>query len=132
MNPVSRFGAGRDGLTQRGASSVEYAVTAGLLVLLLLVIVQVGVYFHLRTAAQTAARHGLDVLRVTEGTPEDGIATAEEFLDQAAGALRDPSVTAARTATTATVTVRGVVTSVVPGLALTIEVTVDAPVERIT
>ena len=40
--------------------------------MLLLVIVQFGVYFHLRAVAQTAARHGLDQVRVVDGSTDAG------------------------------------------------------------
>lgn len=102
------------------------------MVLLLLVIVQVALYFHLRAVAVTAARHGLDQVRVTEGTPERGVDAAEEFLDQGGSNLEAASVTAARTAESSSVTVEGNVVSVVPGLVLHVDVTVEAPTERLT
>ncbi|HRE03797.1 MAG TPA: hypothetical protein PLV68_21050, partial [Ilumatobacteraceae bacterium] len=100
--------------------------------MILLAIVQIGVYFHLRAVAQTAARHGLDEVRVVHGSSEDGIAAANAFLDQSGSGIDNRTVTANRTATVATVTVSGNAVSIVPGLTLTIEVAVDAPVERVT
>lgn len=101
------------------------------MVTMLTVIVQLALYFHLRTAAHTAARHGLDHVRTVEGSTDDGIATAHEFLDQSGQSLGSRQVTAERGATTSTLTVAGDVVSVVPGLNLRIEVTVDAPTERV-
>ena len=66
-----------------------------------------------------------------EGSTDDGIATAHEFLDQSGQSLGSRQVTAERGATTSTLTVAGDVVSVVPGLNLRIEVTVDAPTERV-
>jgi hypothetical protein len=107
-------------------------ICAALMVMLLIVIVQVGVYFHTRAVAQTAARQGLDRVRVVDGSTDSGVATANEFLDQAGGSLDDRNVTATRTAVHATVTVSGSVVSIIPGLDLHVDVTVDAPLERVT
>jgi TadE-like protein len=111
---------------------VEFAIGTALMVTMLTVIVQFALYFHLRTVAHTAARHGLDHVRVVDGSPDEGIATANEFLDQTGRSLEGRSVSAARGPTTSTVTVIGDVVSVVPGLNLRVEVTVDAPTERVT
>jgi len=102
------------------------------MVMILLAIVQIGVYFHLRAVAQTAARHGLDEVRVVDGSPEAGTAAANDFLDQSGNGIENRAVTADRTATTATVRVTGNVVTILPGLNLTVEVVVDAPVERVT
>lgn len=116
----------------RGSSTVEFVICAALMVMLLIVIVQVGVYFHTRAVAQTAARQGLDQVRVVDGSTDSGVATANEFLDQAGASLDDRNVTATRTAVHATVTVSGSVVSIIPGLDLHVDVTVDAPLERVT
>lgn len=102
------------------------------MVTMLTVIVQFGLYFHLRAVAHTAAREGLDHVRVVEGSADDGIATANEFLDQAGQSLEARRVTAERGPSTSSMTVAGKVVSVVPGLNLRVEVTVDAPTERVT
>jgi hypothetical protein len=102
------------------------------MVMILLAIVQIGVYFHLRAVAQTAARHGLDEVRVVDGSAEAGTAAAYAFLDQSGDGIENQAVIADRTATTATVRVTGDVVSILPGLELSIEVEVEAPVERVT
>lgn len=122
----------RGGPCDRGSSTVEFVVGAAVMVLLLLAVVQVAVYFHHRAVAQTAARHGLDQARITTGSTDQGIAAAHEFLDQSGASLDDRTVSAARTAASSSVTVRGAVVSVVPGVVLTVDVTVDAPTERVT
>ncbi|MAT06895.1 MAG: hypothetical protein CL424_17815 [Acidimicrobiaceae bacterium] len=122
----------RAGRSDRGSSTVEFAIATALMVMVLLVIVQVGVYFHLRAVAHTAARHGLDEVRIVGGSPGAGIAAATDFLDQSGSSIEDRSVTADRTATTATVRITGDVVSVVPGLQLGIDVVVAGPVERLT
>lgn len=102
------------------------------MVMILLAVVQIGVYFHLRAVAQTAARHGLDEVRVAEGSADAGVAAANAFLDQSGDGIESRSVTAGRSETEAHVRVVGKVVSILPGVTLTIEVDVEAPVERVT
>lgn len=115
----------------RGSTTVEFVVLVPLMVLLLMVVVQFGVYFHTRAVVTTAARHGVDDARVLNGTPDAGSAATSQFLDQGAGALRDRTVSVDRTATEVTVTVTGDVTSLIPFATFPLTVTVSAPVERI-
>lgn len=107
-------------------------IGAALMVLLLLVVVQFALYFHLRAVAHTAARHGLDNVRVLDGSTDAGIAATNEFLDQSGTSLEDRDVRAARTATVSSISVSGTVVSVIPGVSLRVDVTVDAPTERVT
>lgn len=102
------------------------------MVMMLLVIVQFALYFHLRAVAQTAARHGLDHVRVVDGSTDAGLTAANEFLDQGGRSLIDRDVTAERSAVASSTSVSGMVVSVIPGLNLRVEVTVDAPTERVT
>ena len=101
------------------------------MVLLLMMVVQIGVWYHSRAVAQTAARHGLDHVRTLDGSTADGIAIANEFLAQAGGGLDGAQVNATRTALESTVTVTGRVVSILPGVSFAVTVTVDAPTERI-
>ena len=96
-----------------------------------MMVVQIGVWYHTRAVAQTAARHGLDHVRTLDGSTADGIAVANEFLAQSGGGLDGASVDASRGAEESTVTITGRVVSILPGVSFTIRVTVDAPTERI-
>ncbi len=62
------------------------------MVLLLLMVIQIGVWYHTRAVAQTAARHGLDHVRTLDGSTGDGIAVADEFLAQSGGGLEGAQV----------------------------------------
>ena len=115
----------------RGSSTVEFVIASTAMVLLLLMVVQVGVWYHTRAVAQTAARHGLDHVRTINGSPSEGIDVASEFLDQSGGGLENRNVDATRTAAVSSVTVSGRVVSILPGVSFTVSVTVDAPTERI-
>ncbi len=110
---------------------MEFVIAAAAMVLLLLMVVQIGVWYHTRAVAQTAARHGLDHVRTLDGSTGDGIAVADEFLAQSGGGLEGAQVDATRTALESTVTVSGRVVSILPGVTFTVSVTVNAPTERI-
>ena len=101
------------------------------MVLLLLVIVQFALYFHLRAVAQTAARHGLDQVRVVNGSEQAGVDAASDFLDQGGSNLSDRDVVARRSDTQSSITVTGSVVSVIPGVNLRVEVTVGGPTEQV-
>jgi Flp pilus assembly protein TadG len=117
---------------EQGSSTVEFVICAALMVFMLMAIMQIAIYFHLRSVATTAAHHGLDRVRVVNGTSASGIAAANEFLDQAGRSLEARNVDATRTQQTSTVTVTGRVIAVIPLLDLHVSVTVEAPSERVT
>jgi Flp pilus assembly protein TadG len=116
---------------ERGSTTVEFVIAAVLMVLLLMAIIQFAIYFHLRSVAVTAARHGVDQVRVADGSPADGINATNQFLDQAGSSLDNRHVTAARTLTRSTVTVTGAVVAVIPFVSLHISVSADAPTEAL-
>jgi len=115
----------------RGSATVEFVICAAGMVLLLMMVVQVGVWYHTSAVAQTAARLGLDHVRTFDGSTHDGIAVATEFIDQAGDGLQDPQVHATRLAERSTVSVSGHVVSILPGVSFPVSVTVDAPTERL-
>lgn len=117
---------------ERGSATVEFVICAAAMVLLLLMVVQIGVWYHSRAVAQTAARHGVDHVRTIDGSTGAGISAANEFLAQAGSGLRDSDVTASRTVEVSSVSVSANVVSILPGVNLTVHVTVDAPTERIS
>ena len=114
---------------ERGSSTVEFVIAAALMVFLLMAIIQFAVYFHLRSVAVTAARHGVDQVRVLDGSTDAGISAANQFLDQAGSSLDIRHVTAARTPTRSTVTVTGAVVAVIPFVYMHISVTATGPTE---
>lgn len=117
--------------SDRGSTSVEFVTLVPLMVLLLIAVVQLGVYFHTRAAVTTAARQGVDNARVLDGTSDAGARATNQFLDQSAAALRDRSVAVDRTATEVSVSVSGSVVSLIPFASFPLTVTVEAPVERV-
>lgn len=103
-----------------------------ILTLLLMLVIQAGIYFHTRAVATTAASKGVDALRVDGGTPAAGRDATEQFLDRNAPALDRRTVEAARTGGRAEVSVSGQVVSLVFGIDLfPIQVRQTAPVEQV-
>src|SRR6266567_4056943 len=105
---------------QRGVTSAELVIVTPVLLLLVLLVVQVGLYFHASHIALAAAEEGARAARTRLGT-------AAALGD---GLIRSPVVTATRSPATARVEVRGQVATVVPGLRLTVDRAVESPIER--
>ena len=94
---------------------------------------QAALIYHARTLAIASAQEGARAAGAENGTTAAGITTARTYLAETAGdALTSSTVTGTRTATTASVTVRGVALSVIPGWRPTITQSATIPVERIT
>ena len=120
----------------RGSAAVEFAIGAPLLLLIVALIWQVGVWAIGDLAARNAANHALQTSRVVGGTAPAGHSDAAALLAQNGGwFIVDPVVTVTRTPTVTTVTITGharavVPASIIPGLQPTITVTVQASTER--
>lgn len=115
----------------RGAVSAELVIATPLLLLMLLAIVQFALWSHATHIAQAAASQGLAVTRAQDGTAAAGSASAQQMLDQLArGPLTGASVSADRTATSASIRISGTATSVIPFLHLPVHAEAAGPVER--
>lgn len=115
----------------RGSVSAELVIATPLLLLMLLAIVQFALWSHATHIAQAAASQGLAAARTQNGTAAAGMAGARQLLDQLAGSpLAGSTVTADRTATSASVRITGTATAVVPFLRLPIHAEAAGPVER--
>jgi hypothetical protein len=91
---------------ERGLTSTELAVLMPVVIALVLVPFQVGLWWHATQIAHAAAQEALDAAQIADATEADGVAAAAWFLDQA-GNLTDPQVTVTLTADTVTVKVTG-------------------------
>ena len=101
-----------------------------LVILLLFVALQFGLWFYGREVAAAAAQHAVDAARVESGSSALGEATANQYLTQVGG-LRESSVTVTRTSTSVTAVVSGQSVSIVGFIDPPITVTITAPVERV-
>ncbi|MFB8211107.1 TadE/TadG family type IV pilus assembly protein [Streptomyces sp. NPDC056010] len=114
-----------------GFGSVEFAVLAVVVLALAFTALQVGLYYHARKVAQSAARQGVEAGRQFGAGEGDGVAQAQDFLHRFGGSVRGASVSSAGSnAREIRITVRGSVATLVPGLTLDVVQHADGPVER--
>lgn len=116
---------------ERGSASLQAVVVFPALLLIIMTVFQASLFFYSQSAAHMAAQEGVRVTAAKGGTVGGGVDRADGFLHRIAGTLvESPQITGSRTATQATVTVRGRVVSVVPLLHLTVTQTVTLPSEE--
>ncbi|MFF9870115.1 TadE/TadG family type IV pilus assembly protein [Streptomyces sp. NPDC013953] len=112
---------------------MEFAVLAVVVLALIFTAIQVGLYYHARKVAQSAARQGVEAGRQFGASEADGVAQAQTFLNRFGGSVQGASVSSAgSTAEEIRITVRGHVATLVPGLTLDVVQHADAPTERWT
>lgn len=116
---------------EEGFATTEAVLITPVLLFLVMVVIQFGLWFHAQHVATAAAEEGARAARSENGSAEVGRATANAFLDQAAPRLVvDRDVTSIRTLDVVTVEVEGDTVSVIPGLSLPVRASATSPVER--
>ena len=115
---------------ERGEATEAVLVTPVLLFLVMLVF-QFGLWYHAEHVAQAAAQEGVRTTRLEGGSADDGQRRAADFLARAGSTVvGDPVVNVTRNDETAVVEIRGQSVAVVPGLRLPIRARSESPVER--
>ena len=115
---------------ERGEATEAVLVTPVLLFLVMLVF-QFGLWYHAEHVAQAAAQEGVRTARLEGGSADDGQRRATDFLARAgAKIVGDPVVSVTRNDETAVVEIRGQSVAVVPGLRIPIRARSESPVER--
>jgi Flp pilus assembly protein TadG len=120
------------GGADRGALSLELAILAPAVMMLLFTIVQAGFYFYARDVAVTAAQQGVETARVHGAALGEGEAQTWDLLHRTGGSITGSAVTGSQTAATVTITVSGTVTTWIPGLTFHLSQTATAAKERLT
>ncbi|MER5184761.1 TadE/TadG family type IV pilus assembly protein [Streptomyces sp. NPDC002896] len=116
-----------------GVGSVELATLALVVLMLAFTTIQVGLYYHARKVAQSAARQGVDAGRQFGAGEADGVAQAQEYLARYGGSVKGAQVSSnGSTAEQIRITVTGDVATLVPGLTLHVTQHADGPIERWT
>ena len=115
--------------TEAGLTSTELAVLMPVVITLVLVPFQVGLWWHAKQVADGAARQAVDAAQVEDGTETDGVDAAVRFLT-VAGNITDPQVTVTRTTDTVTAEVTGRAPRLIPGLDWQVTSQAVGPVER--
>ncbi|MFC4060931.1 pilus assembly protein [Planomonospora corallina] len=122
---------GRGLAGDRGAATAQAAVAFPAALLLVLLVVQFGVWRHAVHVAEVTAAEALAAARVRGAGAGSGQAKASLLTSQLGrSALRDVRVSVSRTAQAARVEVGGAAQEVVPFLELPVRVVVHGPVER--
>jgi Flp pilus assembly protein TadG len=115
---------------ERGEATEAVLVTPVLLFLVMLVF-QFGLWYHAEHVAQAAAQEGVRTARLEGGSADDGQRRAADFLTRAGGKIvGDPVVSVTRNDETAVVEIRGQSVAVVPGMRIPIRARSESPVER--
>ncbi|MFJ1560617.1 TadE/TadG family type IV pilus assembly protein [Streptomyces mirabilis] len=116
-----------------GVLGLELAALALVVLALAFTTIQVGLYYHARKVAQSAARQGVDAGRQFGAGEGDGVSQAQEYLARFGGSVKDAQVSASgSTAQQIRITVTGDVATLVPGLTLHVTQHADGPIERWT
>jgi Flp pilus assembly protein TadG len=102
-------------LGERGSATVELAVVAPTLMLLILGVLQFGLWYHAQHVVQTAALESSRVVAAEEGTVEEARLRADEVLTSGLGSTHlTPAVEVVVAAETVSVTVRASMNALVP------------------
>lgn len=122
MNAVRRL--------ERGQTS-EAVLIFPLVLGLVFVVIQVGIWAYARNVAVHSAREGATAAAAHQSTQPADAATRTSLEENADGVLREYSVSSTRSADAVTVTVRGSALSLVPLVELPpIEQSITVPVEQ--
>lgn len=106
-------------LSEDGDAVTETVIVVPVLLLLIMVVVQFGLWYHAEHVVQAAAQEGVRAARALDGTPADGKERARRFLAvTAASLIKEPAVQATRDDRQAAVEVTGRAVAVIPGLHL--------------
>ena len=116
---------------ETGSASAEAVVILPVLLLVVLMLVQFGVWYHATAVAKAAVAEAARAARAEGATDEEGRARANAFLAQAGRTIIvDPELTVTRDAEAVRVELRAVAANVVPGLRLPIRALAESKVER--
>lgn len=105
--------------SQNGDAVTETVVVVPALMLLVILVIQVGLWWHAQHVVTAVAREGVKTARLSGSTAEDGRRRALGFLAATGGGVvLEPTVVVARANDRATAQVSGRAVAVLPGLAL--------------
>ena len=117
--------------TERGDATVETVLAVPVLLFLITVIIQAGLWFHGSQIMEAAAQEGVRAGRVDSATAVDAEDRARQFVSTLSPSLASTStVHASKNAARTRVTVEGQVEAVIPGLRLTVSGSAESPTER--
>jgi len=114
-----------------GGATAELVIAMPLLLLIVMFVVQAGVWMHATHIAQAAATRAANSAAAYQASAAAGQSAGSETLAAiGSGVLKNPSVSVTRTATEVRVEIVGTAATVVPGITWTVRAVVVRPVER--
>jgi Flp pilus assembly protein TadG len=117
--------------SERGSAVTETVILMPVLLFLVTLVIQFGLWYHAEHVVQAAADEGVRAARLQGGTAQAGQQRAQDFLTHAGRSIVvGPVVTASRDLNVASVTVTGTAVAVLPGLHLRLRSTATGEVER--
>ena len=118
---------------ERGEAVTETVIVVPALLLLIMIVIQFGLWYHAQHVVQAAAQEGVRAARAEGATAGDGHDRALAFITQVGGnSVRGAEVTSERSRDVVTVRVAGEAPAVVPGLRLGVRAAAASPVEEFT
>ena len=116
-----------------GAATAELVIAMPLLLLMVMFVIQAGVWWHATHIAQAAATRAASTAAAYQSSAGAGqTAGADTLAAIGSAVLQDPAVSVTRTATEVRVQITGTAETVVPGIHWRVSTTVMRPVERWT
>ncbi len=118
---------------ERGAAGIVAAViVVPALLSLILVAVQIGLWYIANSAAQTAAEEGSRAMAGQHASQQDGCKAAQDFAERAGHNLFEVADISCTRTDQATVTVSGSALSLLAGVPVRVAQTASLPVERVS
>lgn len=114
---------------EAGSSTTELVLLMPVVLFLIMLVIQTGLWFHARQVVEAAALEALEAAQAEAGSAADGTTAGDAFLSQAGG-VRGAAVEVARGAETVTVDVRGAAPNVLPLAVWQVSSSVSGEVER--
>jgi Flp pilus assembly protein TadG len=116
-----------------GAATVELVIAMPLLLLIVMLVIQAGVWMHATHIAQAAATRAASTAAAYQSSAGAGQGAGSDTLAAiGSGVLKSPQVSVTRTATEVRVRISGTASTVVPGIRWRVSTEVVRPVERWT
>ena len=116
---------------EEGDAVTETVILVPVLLLLIMTIVQFGLWYHAEHVVQAAAQEGVRAARTEGSTSDEGKARAEQFLAATGASVVDqPAIVVTRDGQQASVRVTGTVVSVIPGVHLDVHGEAVSPTEE--
>ena len=119
------------GRRDESGQAAEAVIVFPVLLLLIMSVVQFGLWYHAANVAKAAVAEGVRTARAEGATGGDGAAATNAFLAQAGPTIvENVQLNASRDANVARVELRATAARVIPGLPLQIHALAESPVER--